>query len=47
MRAMRTKLPMRAINFSDTADIADIDFAEDFSVKKVNEVEDKFYGIEI
>ncbi len=40
-RTMRAKLPTRAMNTSDKIDMADIDFTEDFGVRKVNEVKDK------
>ena len=40
MRTMRSTLPMRAMNTSDKIDMTDMDFIEDFGVKKVNEVKD-------
>jgi hypothetical protein len=41
MRTMRSTLPMRAMNTSDKIDMTNMDFIEDFGVKKVNEVKDK------
>jgi hypothetical protein len=41
MRTMRSTLPMRAMNTSDKIDLTDMEFIEDFGVKKVNEVKDK------
>jgi hypothetical protein len=40
MRATRSKIPMRAMNFS-IVDSLDIDFTEDYGVRKISDMADK------